>query len=161
MLILCGRIGIDYKKLIIPEKTPNSIEEVFQLIENVAKLARINVPQKDRPVLIVWDSVAATSAEGEKEVDYDASSGMATEARSLSRSFRKAMPMLDQGFITLVCINQLRSKIGVMFGDPDITPGGRALPFYSSVRIKLRASSQIKDPKTERTLGVIRKRQGI
>lgn len=148
------RMGIDFKKLWQPEKIPNSIEEVFTLIEKITTIARTKMKDKKKPIVVVWDSVAATTSASEEEVEYDQSAGMATEARAMSRGFRKILSTLHLGYVTLVCINQLREKIGVSFGDSDITPHGRALPFYSSVRIKLNSLGQIKDTKTERTIGV-------
>jgi recombination protein RecA len=147
-------MGIDYKKMWQPEKIPNSIEEVFSVIERVTTMARTRMKDKKKPVVIVWDSVAATCGSGENETDYDQSAGMALEARAMSRGLRKVLPALNLGFVTLICINQLREKIGVSFGDPNITPHGKSLPFYASVRIKLKSKKQIKDTKTERTIGV-------
>lgn len=148
------RMGIDYKKLWQPEKIPNSIEEVFSVIERVTAAARTKMKDKKKPVVIVWDSVAATCGSGESETEYEKSAGMALEARAMSRGFRKVLPTLNLGFVTLICINQLREKIGVSFGDSDTTPHGKSLPFYASVRIKMKSKKQIKDTKTERTIGV-------
>lgn len=148
------RMGIDYKKLWQPKEIPNSIEAVFNLIEKITNTARTRLKDKKKPVVIVWDSVAATCGLQEEETAYDAHAGMASEARAMSRGLKKILPTLNLGFVTLICINQLREKIGVSFGDSETTPHGKALPFYASVRIKMKSKKQIKDTKTQRTIGV-------
>ena len=149
------RMGIDYKKLYQPNPIPCSIEEVFAFIEKVISIARTKASDKSKPVVVVWDSVAATHGAGENEVAYEDSAGMGLEARAMSKCFRKAMPMLEQGYVTLICINQLREKIASFgYGDKDTTPHGKALPFYASVRVKLKSVGQIKNTKTEETVGV-------
>lgn len=149
------RMGVDWNKLYRPKKTPSTIEEVFNFIETITSIARTHVPDKSRPVVVIWDSVAATMGKNDTEKGFDEQPTMALEARAMSRSLRKIIETLDQGYITLVCVNQLREKVGSMgWGDNDITPHGKALPFYSSVRIKLKSMKQIKDTKTGRTVGV-------
>lgn len=149
------RMGVNTKKnFIMPEEVPSTIEEVFAYIEAVVMHTRLKFPKKNKLVTVVWDSVAATPGKDEVEVAHTDNPRMATEARAMSRSFRKVIKALDAGFITLICVNQLREKIGVSFGDPDITPHGGALPFYASIRIKLKSLKQIKDLKADRTVGV-------
>lgn len=149
------RMGVDTKKnFIMPKVTPGSIEEVFEYIEKVIMHTRLKFPEKNKLVTVVWDSVAATPGKDETEVAHTENPRMATEARAMSRSFRKVIHALDSGYITLVCVNQLREKIGVSFGDPDVTPHGGALPFYASVRLKLKSLKQVKDLKADRTVGV-------
>jgi recombination protein RecA len=148
------RMGVDTKKnFIMPKSVPGSIEDVFEFIENVITLTRARIPNKDKFVTIVWDSVAATPGKDDIEVAHTHVARMGTEARAMSRSLRKITGALDAGHVTLVCINQLREKIGFGFGDPDTTPHGRSLPFYASVRIKLKSLKQIKE-KDGRTVGV-------
>ena len=149
------RTGVDIDKNFIYPKPPNSIEGVFEFIENTIKVVRSRYPNKDKLVTIVWDSVASTSAKEQIEVDYG-EGRIASEARAMSNCFRKAIDTLELGYVTLVAINQLRTKIGVMFGDPDVTPHGKALPFYASTRIKLRSIGKIKEgnKKFGRILGV-------
>jgi len=149
-----SRMGIDMNALIMPKVKPANIEEVFDYIEKIVKVVKLKIPNKDKPVVIVWDSVAATEAKEEVEKENTDTSRMAPEARAMSRCFKRNINILDEGFITIVCINQLRTKFNVSFGDSDTTPGGKALPFYASVRIKLKPQKQIKDSKTGRTVGV-------
>jgi protein RecA len=146
------RMGVDTSKNFIYPKPPSSIEDVFTYIENIVKVVRTKFPNKEKLVTVVWDSVAATEAKESVENQYG-EDRLAPEARAMSRCFKKAMDMLELGYITLVCINQVRQKIGVSFGDPETTPHGKALPFYSSARIKLANTGKIKDP-TKRVIGV-------
>ena len=148
------RMNINTKKLIMPEKTPQSIEEVFDFIEKVATLTLSKIPKRDKSVVVVWDSVASTPSKEELEIEYSGTPRMGSAARSMSRSLMKFMNVLDMNILTLVCINQLREKIGISFGDPTITPHGKSLAFYSSVRVKLTSCGQIKDTVTERVVGI-------
>jgi recombination protein RecA len=145
------RMGVDWDKLIYTRQS--CIEDVFDYIEKVITVTRLKVPDKKVPVVIVWDSVAATPAKSALEITYS-EQRMAEEARVMSKCLRKSAEALDEGGVTLVCVNQLRQKIGVMFGDPDITPHGKALPFYASVRVKMSGTKKIVDKDTERTVGV-------
>jgi len=149
------RMGVDTNKnFIMPERVPGSIEEVFDYIEKVILVTRQKFPNKEKLVTVVWDSVAATPGKDDIELSHTENARMATEARALSRSLRKATEALVSGYITLVCVNQIREKVGVVFGNPETTPGGKALPFYASTRIKLSSHKQIKDTETARTLGI-------
>ena len=146
------RMGIDFDSLVLPQP-PDTIEGVFDMVEQLAKLARTKYPEKSKPVTIVWDSIAASNAMEEEEKDHSATRKIGAEAQAMSRSLRKVINVIDKGYITLVCVNQLRSKIGASWGSNDITPHGKALPFYASCRIKLKSLKQIKDSNTE-TIGV-------
>jgi recombination protein RecA len=148
------RMGINFDTLITPKIIPSTIEDVFDYIENVVKVAKLKLPNKDKPVVIVWDSVAATQAKEEVEKDNNDTSRIAPEARAMSRCLKKNINILDEGFVTIVCLNQLRTKTNVSFGDDSITPHGKALAFYSSVRLKLKHLKQVKDIKSGRTLAV-------
>lgn len=149
------RMGINWSKLYQPKPIPSTIEDVFTFIEKTIAIARTKGFDKSKPVVVVWDSVAATHGAGENEVEQNESAGMGLEARAMSRGFRKVISALDEGYITLICINQLREKIGSFgWGDNEVTPHGKALPFYASVRIKLKSVGQIKNSKTEETVGV-------
>jgi recombination protein RecA len=99
---------------------------------------------KDVPITIIWDSVAATSPKAELDGDYDKNS-IGLNARAISKGMRKITGVIGQTNTLMVCLNQTRTKIGVMYGDPTTTPGGAAIPFHSSVRLKLGAGQQIKD----------------
>ena len=101
---------------------------------------------KNVPVTIIWDSVAATSPKAELVGDYDKET-IGLQARVISKGMRKINGVIANENVLFVCLNQIRTKIGVMYGDPTTTPGGKAIPFHSSVRIKLGAGQQIKDKK--------------
>lgn len=150
------RMGVDTTpgKFIRPKNIPNSIEEVFEYIEKVVSHTQLKFPDKNKLVTIIWDSVAATPGREDLEVSHTETSRIGSEARAMSRSLRKVIGALDNRYVTLVCINQLREKIGLSFGDNDTTPHGKSLPFYASVRIKLKSLKQAKDTKDNRTIGV-------
>ena len=100
--------------------------------------------EKDVPITIIWDSVAASSPKAELVGDYDQNS-IGLQARAISKGMRKITGVIGQTNSLFVILNQIRTKIGVMYGDPDTTPGGKAIPFHSSTRIKLGAGQPIKD----------------
>ena len=104
------------------------------------------------PITIIWDSVAASSPKAELEGAYDKDT-IGLQARVLSKGMRKITGVIGDQSVLFVCLNQVRTKIGVMYGDPTAVPGGNAIPFHSSVRIKLGAGSQIKGPNDE-VLGI-------
>ena len=99
---------------------------------------------KDVPITIIWDSVAATSPKDELLGDYDKMT-IGLNARVISKGMRKITGLIANEKVLLICLNQTRTKIGVMYGDPTTTPGGKAIPFHSSVRIKLDSGKQILD----------------
>jgi len=118
-------------------------EEVFSIIESTITKAK-QVLDKNIPILVIWDSIAATSPKAELDGEYDQNS-IGLQARAISKGMRKITGVIGQNNVTLLCINQIRDAIGVMHGDPTTTPGGRAIPFHSSVRIRLGSGSQVKD----------------
>lgn len=129
-------------------------ENVFKAIERTILLAKSAIEKKkDVPVLVIWDSVAATSPKAELEGDYDDNT-VGLQARVISKGMRKATGVIGQNNVTMMCLNQLRTAIGVTHGDPDITPGGKAIPYHASVRIKLTSGTQVKDPKTGNVIGI-------
>ena len=145
-------LGIDLSKRFVFAQ-PGCIEEVFQIAENtVLKAKSMN---KDVPITIIWDSVAGTPAKAELEADYEQNS-MGLAARVISKSMRKFTQIVGNSKVTFVVLNQVRTKLGVMYGDPLVTPGGLAIPFHSSVRIKLGSGKHIvvKDGKDERVIGI-------
>lgn len=134
-------MGIDVRKKFVYVDT-HCTEEVFKVIESaILKSRQMN---KDVPIFIIWDSVAATSPKAELEGDYDKDT-MGLQARVIGKCMRKIVGVLGTSNSTLLCINQLRDAIGVMHGDPHTTPGGKAIPFASSVRIRLTSATQVKD----------------
>lgn len=122
-------------------------ENVFKSIERTILLAKSAMQKnKDIPVLVIWDSVAATSPKAELEGEYEDNT-IGLQARVISKGMRKIIGVIGQNNITMMCLNQLRTAIGVTHGDPDITPGGKAIPYHASVRIRLTSGTQVKDSK--------------
>lgn len=127
------RIGVKINDLLISQ--PSSGEEALNIMESLVRSGMISV--------IVVDSVAALTPKSEIEGEMGAQF-MGLQARMMSQALRKITAIADKSQTTIVFINQLREKIGIMFGNPETTPGGRALKFYSSVRIDVRRVAQIK-----------------
>jgi recombination protein RecA len=128
------KLGVDLDNLLVSQ--PDSGEEALTICETLARSNSIDV--------IVVDSVAALVPKAELEGDM----GMATmgmQARLMSQALRKLTALLSKSKTTCLFTNQLREKVGVMFGSPETTPGGKALKFYASVRIDIRRRDQIKD----------------
>jgi recombination protein RecA len=117
-------------------------EEVLSIAEST--ILKAKALDKDIPVTIIWDSVAATSPKAELLGDYDKES-IGLQARAISKGMRKITGVIGDQRVLFVILNQIRMKIGVMYGDPTTTPGGKAIPFHSSIRIKLGAGQPIKD----------------
>ena len=133
-------LGVDINNLVISQ--PDNGEQALEIADNLIRSGAID--------LIVVDSVAALTPKSEIDGEMgDASVGV--QARLMSKALRKMTSSISKTGATCVFINQLRSKIGVMFGNPETTTGGNALKFYSSVRIDIRKSTQIKDG--EKVLG--------
>ncbi len=134
------RVGVDVKNLVYVQAS--TIEEVFQAMETI--ISKIQTDTSNRLVTIVWDSVAATSTKAEVEGDYgDKTIGLA--ARLIGQGLRKFIPVVSKHNVCLVFINQLRTKIGVTFGDDQISPGGKSIPYHASIRLRLTHHQQIKD----------------
>ncbi|HEV2394165.1 MAG TPA: recombinase RecA [Verrucomicrobiae bacterium] len=128
------RLGVDLEDLLVSQ--PDSGEEALSICETLARSNALDV--------IVIDSVAALVPKAELEGEM----GMATmgmQARLMSQALRKLTAVLARAKTTCVFTNQMREKVGVMFGNPETTPGGKALKFYASVRIDIRRKDTIKD----------------
>lgn len=128
------RLGVNLDDLLVSQ--PDSGEEALTICETLARSGAIDV--------IVVDSVAALVPKAELEGEM----GMATmgmQARLMSQALRKLTSILNKGKTTCLFTNQLREKVGVMFGSPETTPGGKALKFYASVRIDIRRKETLKD----------------
>ncbi|MDG2245181.1 MAG: recombinase RecA [Flavobacteriales bacterium] len=127
-------LGVDTEELLISQ--PDNGEQALEITENLIRSGAID--------LIVIDSVAALTPRAEIEGEM-ADSQVGLQARLMSKALRKLTSTISKTGCCCIFINQLREKIGVMFGNPETTTGGNALKFYSSVRIDIRRSSQIKD----------------
>ena len=134
-------LGVDVSKRFVYVDT-HCTEEVLDIAEKT--ILKAKALDKDVPITIIWDSVAASSPKAELLGDYDKES-IGLQARAISKGMRKITGVIGQTNSLFVILNQIRTKIGVMYGDPTTTPGGKAIPFHSSIRIKLGAGQQIKD----------------
>jgi len=119
-----------------------TIEDIFEVIENI--ISKVRESSKDRLVSIVVDSVAAATTAVEAEADYSKDGWATSKAIILSKAMRKVTQMVGRQRVALVFTNQLRQKLGVMFGDPWTTSGGKAIAFHSSCRLRLKSMGQIK-----------------
>ena len=128
------KLGIDTENLLISQ--PDNGEQALEIAEHLIRSGAIDI--------IVIDSVAALVPKGELEGEMG-DSKMGLQARLMSQAMRKLTGAIHKSGCACVFINQLRQKIGVMFGNPETTTGGNALKFYSSVRIDIRRIGQIKD----------------
>jgi recombination protein RecA len=127
-------IGVDLAKLYISQ--PDYAEQALEIAETLARSGAIDI--------LVIDSVAAlvpkTELEGEIGDQY-----MALQARLMSQTLRRLNSAISKSKTVAIFVNQVREKLGVMFGNPEVTPGGRALKFYSTVRIEIRRGDAIKE----------------
>ena len=131
------RIGVNIDELLVSQ--PDTGEQALEICELLVRSNAVDA--------IVVDSVAALIPRAEIEGEMgDAHVGL--QARLMSQAMRKLTGVIARSNCTVIFINQIREKIGVMFGSPETTPGGRALKFYSSVRIDIRRTSSIKDGET-------------
>jgi recombination protein RecA len=132
--IYAEKLGIDIENLIISQ--PDNGEQALEITDNLIRSGAIDI--------IVIDSVAALTPKSEIEGEMG-DSKMGLHARLMSQALRKLTGSISKTKCTVIFINQLREKIGVMFGNPETTTGGNALKFYASVRLDIRRSTQIKD----------------
>ncbi|MBF25598.1 MAG: recombinase RecA [Flavobacteriales bacterium] len=128
------KLGVDIDNLLISQ--PDCGEQALEIADNLIRSAAIDI--------LVIDSVAALTPKSEIEGEMG-DSKLGLQARLMSQALRKMTATISKSGCICVFINQLREKIGVMFGNPETTTGGNALKFYSSVRIDIRRSTQIKD----------------
>ena len=133
-------IGLDLEKMLyVPLET---IEDIFEAIESIVESVRKS--NKDRLVTIVVDSVMGASTKIEMAKEYDKDGYATSKAIILSKGMRKLTNMIGREKICLIFTNQLRTRLGVAFGDPYTTSGGKAIPFHASVRLRLKSVGQIK-----------------
>ena len=142
-------LGVDISKRFVYVDT-HCTEEVLSITESTIMKAK--AMNKNVPITIIWDSVAASSPKAELVGDYDKDS-IGLQARAISKGMRKITGVIANQNVLMICLNQIRTKIGVMYGDPTTTPGGKAIPFHSSVRIKLGAGQPIQD-KNKNIIGI-------
>lgn len=128
------KLGVDVANLLISQ--PDNGEQALEIADNLIRSGAID--------LLVVDSVAALTPKAEIEGEMG-DSQMGLQARLMSKALRKLTGSISKANCCCIFINQLRDKIGVMFGNPETTTGGNALKFYSTIRLDIRRSSQIKD----------------
>jgi len=129
-----AKVGVDVENLLISQ--PSSGEQALDITESLVRSGAVDI--------VVVDSVAALTPQ--KELDGEiGDSMMGVQARMMSQALRKITGAVNQTKTTVIFINQLRDKIGVMFGSPETTTGGKALKFYASVRMDIRRIEQIKE----------------
>lgn len=127
------RLGVKIDQLLISQ--PDTGEQALEIVESLVRSGKLDV--------IVIDSVAALTPKDEIEGDMGASH-MGKQARLMSQALRKLTGIVAKSKTVVIFINQIRMQIGVMFGNPETTPGGKALKFYTSVRLDIRRIAQIK-----------------
>ena len=127
------KIGVKINDLLISQ--PNTGEQALEIVESLVRSSAVDV--------IVVDSVAALTPKAEIEGEMG-QQHMGLQARLMSHALRKLTAIVAKSKTTIIFINQLRMQIGIMWGNPEVTPGGKALKFYSSVRIDVRRAAQIK-----------------
>jgi|TARA_Y100000031_G_scaffold154758_1_gene203444 recombination protein RecA len=142
-------IGIDTDKMLYVHL--ETVEDIFDTIETI--VTKIRESDKDKLVTILVDSLAAASTKVEMDADFDKDGWATAKAIVISKAMRKITNLIARQRVCLIFTNQLRQKLGVMFGDPWTTSGGKALPFHSSTRIRLKNMGQIKDTK-KNTIGI-------
>lgn len=129
-----ARIGVDTSNLLVSQ--PDSGEQALEIVETLVRSNALDV--------VVVDSVAALTPRAEIEGDMgDAHMGL--QARLMSQALRKLTAAVSKSKTTVIFINQLRMKIGIMFGNPETTTGGQALKFYSSIRMEIRSIGKIEN----------------
>ena len=128
------KLGVDLENLLVSQ--PDNGEQALEIVEVLVRSNSVDV--------VVVDSVAALVPKAEIEGEMGEAQ-MGLQARLMSQALRKLTGVVSKSKTTLIFINQLREKIGVMFGNPETTTGGRALKFYASVRIDIRRIASIKD----------------
>jgi len=133
-----GKIGVDIDNLLVSQ--PDSAEQALEICETIVRSNAVDV--------IVVDSVAALVPKAEIEGDMG-DSHMGLQARLMSQALRKLTAVISRSRTLVIFINQMRDKIGVMFGNPETTTGGRALKFYASMRIDVRRITSIKEHEEE------------
>lgn len=131
--VYAKKLGVDIDNLFVSQ--PDAGEQALEIMETLTRSGALDI--------IVLDSVAALVPQAEIDGEMG-DSHMAAQARLMSQAMRKLTSVISKSSTVAIFINQLREKVGIMFGNPEVTPGGRALKFYSSVRIDIRRADAIK-----------------
>jgi recombination protein RecA len=131
--VYAKKLGLDLDQLLISQ--PDTAEQALEITEALVRSGAVDV--------VVVDSVAALVPRAEIEGEMG-DSHVGLQARLMSQALRKLTGVISKSRTTVIFINQIREKVGVMFGNPEVTPGGRALKFYSSVRMEIRRIESIK-----------------
>ncbi len=145
-----ARVGVDNKRLLYLQ--PGTVEACFEAVEQC--ITTIRAKNSNALFLIIWDSIAATPPQAEIEGDYDPNSRIGLMAKAMAKGMRKLTNTIGKDRVALVFTNQLKMRPGVMYGDPWVTPGGKAVAYHSSVRIRLESSTKLKDPKTNQVFAI-------
>ncbi len=131
--VYASKLGVNINELLLSQ--PDNGEQALEICEALVRSGAISI--------IVIDSVAALVPQAEIEGEMG-DSHVGLQARLMSQALRKLSGIINKTNTVVIFINQLREKVGIMFGNPEVTPGGRALKFYSSVRLEIRKGEQIK-----------------
>jgi recombination protein RecA len=142
--VYMAALGVDLDELLLAQ--PDYGEQALDIADSLLKTGKLGV--------LVVDSVAALTPKAELEGDME-QAHMGLQARMMAKHIRKITALAAQHKTLVIFINQLREKIGIMFGNPETTPGGRALKFAASVRIDLRKKEDIKNVKTGEITGIV------
>ena len=132
--VYAKKLGVDLDELYVSQ--PDTGEQALDIVDSLVRSSAVDI--------IVVDSVAALTPKAEIEGDMG-DSHVGLQARLMSQALRKPTAIVNKSKTCVVFINQLREKVGVMFGNPEVTPGGKALKFYASVRIDVRKTDILKD----------------
>ncbi len=132
--VYAKNLGVDIDELLVSQ--PDSGEQALSVAEQLVRSGAIDI--------VVVDSVAALVPQQEIDGDMGANH-VGLQARLMSQGMRKLSSVIDRGNCVFIFINQLREKVGVVYGNPEVTPGGRALKFYASVRIEVRKGESLKN----------------
>lgn len=135
------RIGVDLESLVYIQ--PGTVEKAFEHMENCIKVLRAKNPNV--LMVIVWDSIGGTPTQAEIEGNYDPNSSIGLLGKALSKGFRKVIDLIAKERVAVVVTNHLKQKIGYVMGDPMYEPGGKAVPYFASVRVRLTSSTKLKD----------------
>jgi recombination protein RecA len=131
-------MGVDLDSLVLLQ--PGHMEELLVQVET----AVLSVPKSAGPILVGWDSIAATPTKKEVEEGLEGGVAMGERARILSLAMRKLPKLISERRCCLVLVNQIRDKLGVVFGDHTTTPGGHAVKFAASIRLQLFSGAAVK-----------------